>query len=71
MLTRASRIVGKKQCTRAFATVEKSSTGAIGSDGRHEIWRGDVDHDNEPKVSGRILLGASGSKAEYEGRKSP
>lgn len=38
-----------KQSLRSFATVEKSS-GAIGSDGRHEIWRGDVDHDNEPKV---------------------
>jgi DNA-binding transcriptional regulator/RsmH inhibitor MraZ len=39
-----------QQSLRQFATVEKS-TGAIGSDGRHEIWRGDVDHDNEPKVS--------------------
>lgn len=41
-----------KQSLRSFATVEKSS-GAIGSDGRHEIWRGDVDHDNEPKVKRR------------------
>ena len=32
--------------------MEKSSgSSVIGSDGRHEIWRGDVDHDNEPKVS--------------------
>ena len=36
---------------RPFATVEKTPGGAIGTDGRHEIWRGDVDHDNEPKVS--------------------
>ena len=36
---------------RSFATVEKTPGGAIGTDGRHEIWRGDVDHDNEPKVS--------------------
>ena len=39
------------QSFRLFATVEKTSDGALGSDGRHEIWRGDVDHDNEPKVS--------------------
>jgi hypothetical protein len=39
-----------QQSLRSFATLEKSSERAIGSDGRHEIWRGDVDHDNEPKV---------------------
>ena len=38
---------------RTFASVEKGSgSGAIGEDGRHEIWReGIYDHDNEPKVS--------------------
>ncbi len=45
-----------QQTVRHFATVEKSSSGAIGSDGRHEIWRGDVDHDNEPKVSDASFL---------------
>lgn len=44
-----------QQSLRHFATVEKTS-GAIGSDGRHEIWRGDVDHDNEPKVSEASFL---------------
>jgi len=44
-----------QQSFRKFATVEKSTgSSVIGSDGRHEIWRGDVDHDNEPKVRRRI-----------------
>jgi hypothetical protein len=31
--------------------VEKTEGGALGEDGRHEIWReGIYDHDNEPKV---------------------
>lgn len=38
------------QSVRTFASVEKTSSGPLGDDGRHEIWRGDVDHDNEPKV---------------------
>lgn len=41
---------------RTFASVEKTSSGPLGDDGRHEIWRGDVDHDNEPKV--RIIFGS-------------
>jgi len=41
---------------RSFATVEKTPGGAIGTDGRHEIWRGDVDHDNEPKVRRQRLV---------------
>jgi len=53
MLARVSSETRRRaqQSCRNFATVEKTSGGAIGSDGRHEIWRGDVDHDNEPKVS--------------------
>lgn len=48
-----------QQSYRKFATVEKSTgSSVIGSDGRHEIWRGDVDHDNEPKV--RYRIGSSG-----------
>lgn len=44
------------QSVRTFASVEKTSSGPLGDDGRHEIWRGDVDHDNEPKV--RIIFGS-------------
>lgn len=36
-------------------TVEKQSGGAIGEDGKHEVWRdGIYDHDNEPMVSNAI-----------------
>lgn len=53
ILLTSSRIRGQRSL-RKFATVEKSSgSSVIGSDGRHEIWRGDVDHDNEPKVRER------------------
>lgn len=44
------------QSVRTFASVEKTSSGPLGDDGRHEIWRGDVDHDNEPKV--RFIFGS-------------
>ena len=48
---------GSRYTTRALATVEKTVGGALGEDGRHEIWReGIYDHDNEPKVSATTKL---------------
>jgi len=39
------------QAVRAQGTsVEKGKGGPVGDDGRHEIWREDInDHDNAPK----------------------
>jgi hypothetical protein len=47
-VTRNSRRV-----VRSFGTsVDKKEGGAIGEDGKHEVWRdGIYDHDNEPMVS--------------------
>ena len=41
----------RSQLVRSQSTqVEKGTSGPIGDDGRHEIWREDIyDHDNEPK----------------------
>jgi hypothetical protein len=39
-----------KSLSTKAATASSRSSGPIGSDGRHEIWReGIYDHDNEPK----------------------
>jgi glutamate synthase (NADPH/NADH) small chain len=58
MLVRATALQARRrvqqQSLRSLATVEKTKAGAIGEDGRHEIWReGIYDHDNEPKVKRR------------------
>lgn len=38
------------QNVRTLETLKTPAGGAIGEDGRHEIWReGIYDHDNEPK----------------------
>jgi glutamate synthase (NADPH/NADH) small chain len=52
------RHVATSKAARAFSVqVDKtkgSGGGAIGRDGRHEVWREDIyDHDNEPKVKRR------------------
>lgn len=42
------------QNVRTLETLKTPAGGAIGEDGRHEIWReGIYDHDNEPKVKRR------------------
>jgi hypothetical protein len=47
-VTRSSR-----RAVRSLGTsVDKTKAGAIGDDGKHEVWRdGIYDHDNEPMVS--------------------
>jgi len=49
---RSTRFLERLQSLRRFASEKKTSSVALGEDGKHEIWRdGIYDHDNEPQVN--------------------